>query len=80
MSWSELQRLVEDAEADGAIRRGLRRCRSRRELLMACRRLGYRIQAVDLRSAWLLENGTPFGLTPAGRGSGWEPRPASGSS
>ena len=33
MSWSELQRLVEEAEADGLIRRGLRHCRSRQELL-----------------------------------------------
>lgn len=55
MSWSELERLVEDAENDGAIRRGLRRCRSRQELVMASRRLGYRIQPRDLRKAWLLD-------------------------
>jgi hypothetical protein len=55
MSWSELQRLVEEAETDGALRRGLRRCRSRAELLLASRRLGYRVQARDLRSAWLLD-------------------------
>lgn len=55
MSWSELERLVDDAESDGAICRGLRRCRSRQEFLMACRRLGYRIQPKDLRSAWLLD-------------------------
>jgi hypothetical protein len=28
MSWSELERLVQEAEADGVIRRGLRPCRS----------------------------------------------------
>ncbi|MFN5465114.1 MAG: nitrogen fixation protein [Cyanobacteriota bacterium] len=55
MSWSELERLVEDAETDGVIRRGLRHCRSRRELLMASRRLGYGIQLNDLRRAWQLD-------------------------
>ncbi|MFN6339758.1 MAG: nitrogen fixation protein [Cyanobacteriota bacterium] len=57
MSWSELERLVSDAETDGAIRRGLRRCRSRTELVLACRRLGYGIHSNDLRRAWLLERG-----------------------
>lgn len=55
MSWSELERLVDDAETDPSIRRGLRRCRSRRELVMASRRLGYRIHLQDLRNAWRLE-------------------------
>lgn len=59
MSWSELERLVDDAETDAAIRRGLRRCRSRRELLMASRRLGYRIQPADLRRAWLVDQAEP---------------------
>ena len=51
MSWSELQRLVEEAEADGVIRLGLRHCRSGQELVLACRRLGYAIEAADLRQA-----------------------------
>jgi hypothetical protein len=55
MSWSELERLVEEAEADDGLRRGLRHCRSRRELLLACRRLGYGISSRDLRQAWELE-------------------------
>jgi len=55
MSWSELERLVDDAETDPLIRRGLRRCRSRRELVMASRRLGYGIQLKDLLNAWRLE-------------------------
>ena len=67
MSWSELQRLVEEAEADGELRRGLRRCRSRHELLLACRQLGYRIQAIDLHSARLLERMEAGVFTPAGR-------------
>jgi hypothetical protein len=54
MSWSELERLVEEAEADGVIRRALRHCRSRAELILASRRLGYRITRVDLQRAWLL--------------------------
>ncbi|MFM7085381.1 MAG: Nif11-like leader peptide family natural product precursor [Cyanobium sp.] len=48
MSWSELQRLVEEAEADGALQRALRHCRSLRELLLAARRLGYAIDRQDL--------------------------------
>ena len=67
MSWSELQRLVEEAEADGVIRRGLRRCRSQRELLMAGRRLGYDIQARDLRNARALEQMEAGVFSPGGR-------------
>jgi hypothetical protein len=52
MSWSELERLVEDAEADGALARALRHCRSRKELLLAAQRLGYRINGLDLQRAW----------------------------
>jgi hypothetical protein len=57
MSWSELERLVDDAESDPAIRSGLRRCRSRREFLLASRRLGYRIQPRDIQMAWSLDLG-----------------------
>jgi hypothetical protein len=78
MSWSELQRLVEEAEADGTIRRALRRCRSPKELLMACRRLGYGIQAQDLRRARALERTETTAFTPAGRGMGTESRRAAG--
>ncbi|MEB3304536.1 MAG: nitrogen fixation protein [Cyanobacteriota bacterium] len=59
MVWSELERLVEDAESDAMLRRSLRRCRSRRELVMACRRLGYRIQSTDIRMAWSLDRTEP---------------------
>ncbi|MEB3334749.1 MAG: Nif11 family protein [Cyanobacteriota bacterium] len=78
MSWSELQRLVEEAEADGAIRRGLRRCRSRRELLMASRRLGYGIQAQDLRRAWQLEQTEAGRVNPADPGNSFAFRQAAG--
>jgi hypothetical protein len=57
MSWSELERLVEEAEGDGAIRRALRRCRSRAELVLAARRLGYFITPQDLQSAGRLHTG-----------------------
>jgi hypothetical protein len=52
MSWSELERLVSDAEADRALQRALRHCRSRKELILAARRLGYRITRIDLQRAW----------------------------
>ena len=52
MSWPELERLVTDAEASESLRRSLRRCRSREELLLAARRLGYRVTRIDLQNAW----------------------------
>jgi hypothetical protein len=52
MSWSELERLVCDAEVDAAMQRALKHCRSRKELILAARRLGYRITRVDLQRAW----------------------------
>ncbi|MCP9901964.1 Nif11 family protein [Cyanobium sp. Cruz CV13-4-11] len=53
MSWPELERLVTDAEASESLRRSLRRCRSREELLLAARRLGYRVTRIDLQNAWI---------------------------
>ncbi|MEN9540175.1 MAG: hypothetical protein RLZZ459_266 [Cyanobacteriota bacterium] len=52
MSLQELERLVDDAEADAALQRALRHCRSRKELILAARRLGYRITRIDLLRAW----------------------------
>ena len=53
MSWSDLERLVVDAEASAHLQGVLRRCRSREELLQTARRLGYRVTHNDLRQAWL---------------------------
>jgi len=52
MSWSELERLVEEAEAQPSLRRSLKDCRSTPELILAARRLGYRITRMDLQRAW----------------------------
>ena len=52
MSWSELERFVEELEADATLRRALKHCRSRKELILAARRLGYRITRMDLQRAW----------------------------
>ena len=52
MSWSELERFVDDVEADSALQRALKHCRSRKELILAARRLGYRITRIDLKRAW----------------------------
>ena len=52
MSWSELERFVEELEADAALRRAVKHCRSRKELILAARRLGYRITRIDLQRAW----------------------------
>lgn len=54
MSWGELERLVDEAEADPVIRRSLRHCRSSPELLLAARRLGFRVTRMDLERAWQL--------------------------
>jgi predicted ribosomally synthesized peptide with nif11-like leader len=48
MSRAELERLVDEAEADGNLRRSLKHCRSGQELVLAARRLGYRITRNDL--------------------------------
>ncbi|MEB3331609.1 MAG: Nif11 family protein [Synechococcaceae cyanobacterium] len=56
MSWSELERLVEEAEADAAIARALKHCRSSRELILAGRQLGYGISRDDLQRARALHH------------------------
>ena len=48
MSWSELERLVDQAEKDPSLGRSLKGCRSTPELILAARRLGYRITRMDL--------------------------------
>ena len=53
MSWPELERFVAEAEADPAMQRSLKHCRSRKELILAARRLGYRISRIDIQRAWL---------------------------
>jgi len=67
MSWSELERLVEDAESQRDLQRSLRHCRSRKELILAARRLGYRITRMDLQRAWLEEQAETDGQLQAGR-------------
>ena len=52
MSWPELERFVDAVEADADLQRALRHCRSRRELILAARRLGYGITRLDLQRAW----------------------------
>ncbi len=70
MSWSELERLVEEAETDEVIRRGLRHCRSSPELLLAARRLGYGVTRVDLKRAWQLhQRGSDLAHQPPGLSS-----------
>ena len=66
MSWSELERLVEDAESQRDLQRSLRHCRSRKELILAARRLGYRITRMDLQRAWLEEQAEAGGRQLAG--------------
>jgi len=51
MSWPELERLVADAEVDPELRRALRQCRTRGELILMARRRGYRISRLDLQRA-----------------------------
>jgi hypothetical protein len=40
MSWSDLERLVADAENNHALQQTLSQCRSRQELLHTARKLG----------------------------------------
>ena len=53
MSWSDLERLVADAETSQALHQTLSHCRSRQELLHTARQLGYRVTKGDLLNAWL---------------------------
>ena len=53
MSWSDLERLVADAESSPALQQVLRQCHSRQELLHIARQLGYRLTRSDLQNAWL---------------------------
>jgi len=43
---------VDQAEANPALLRSLKGCRSTPELILAARRLGYRITRIDLQRAW----------------------------
>ena len=52
MSWSELERLVDEAEANPSLRRTIKGCHATPELILAARRLGYRITRMDLQRAW----------------------------
>jgi len=52
ISLLELERLVDEAEADCSIRKALRGCNTRPELILAARRLGYRITRLDLQRAF----------------------------
>ena len=53
MSWSDLERLVADAETSPALQQVLGQCHSRQELLRTARQLGYRLTRADLQNAWL---------------------------
>jgi hypothetical protein len=67
MSWSELERLVEQAEVQTSLQRALKHCRTQQELVLAARRLGYRITRVDLQRARQLD-GHPQPLEQQGLG------------
>ncbi len=43
---------MDAVEADSALQRALKHCRSRKELILAARRLGYRITRMHLQRNW----------------------------
>ena len=43
---------MNEAETDAGLRSSLKDCRSTPELILAARRLGYRITRMDLQRAW----------------------------
>ena len=75
MSWSDLERLVADAEASPALQQVLGQCHSRQELLHIARQLGYRVTKSDLLNAWLEHHNAP-----AVNGAGGADRWAAGGS
>ncbi len=66
MARAELERLVDEAEADGALRRALKHCRSGYELVLAARRLGYRITREDLIQSRLEDRDQSRSARPGG--------------
>ncbi len=75
MSWSDLERLVADAETSQELQQTLSHCRSRQELLQTARQLGYRVTKGDLLNAWLEHHNAP-----AVNGAGGADRWAAGGS
>lgn len=57
MSWSELERLVADAETTADLHKALRACQSQVDLLLAARSRGYHITRIDLLRAWKQHQG-----------------------
>ena len=52
MSWSELERLVKDADVDGDLRWTMDQCQSQDELIAVATSLGYQICSMDVVQAW----------------------------
>ncbi len=52
MSWSELERLVMDADIDDDLRWTMDQCRSQDELITVATSLGYQISPMDVLKAW----------------------------
>jgi hypothetical protein len=75
MSWSDLERLVVDAETSQELQQTLSHCRSRQELLRTARQLDYRVTKGDLLNAWLEHHNAP-----AVNGAGGADRWAAGGS
>ena len=75
MSWSDLERLVADAETSHELQQALRQSRSRQQLLHTARRLRYRVTRADLQNAWLEHHNAP-----AVNGAGGADRWAAGGS
>ena len=59
MSWSDLERLVVDAETSQELQQTLSQCRSRQELLHTARQLDCRVTKGDLLNAWLEHHNAP---------------------
>ena len=59
MSWSDLERMVADAETSPTLQQVLHQCHSRQELLHIARQLGYRLTRSDLQNAWLEHHNAP---------------------
>jgi hypothetical protein len=48
MSWSELERLLNEAEADAGVRRSIKSCHFQQQLILEELNLDYRIPHIDL--------------------------------
>lgn len=66
MSWSELERLVNDADGDHDLCRIMDSCKSQDELIAVATTLGYQINHWDVLQAWFNQSSADLPVVSGG--------------